>query len=118
MARPAIAYDSKELRKIAGLMRQMGEEAAAQSRLVTSELTKYAVSEIQQAARSYPRPKQSTRIADGITISQTSNVGEFSIGFARNKFSGGADGRIREGRVPNKSILGGIEFGAKTKNNQ
>lgn len=106
-------FDQKELRQIRNVIRKMGEEGTIQAQKVTSGLTDYAVKEIQQAARSYPRPKQATRIAEGIRISKTSVLGEFGIGFSSTKFSGGADGRIRNGNTPNKSILAGIEFGAR-----
>ena len=106
-------FDRGELNKIAGVIRKMGDEAKAQAQEITSSLTEYAKKEIQQAASSYPRPRQAKRIADSIVISKSSTIGEIGIGFARTKFSGGADGRIREGNTPNKSILAGIEFGAR-----
>ena len=108
-----IQYDTKELRRIASVIRKMGDEAKDQAREVTSSLTEYAVSEIKSAARDYPRPKQSTRIADGIRISKSSTVGEFGIGFASIRFSGGATSQLREGAVPTNAILAGVEFGAR-----
>lgn len=108
-----IAYDSKQIKAIASTLRKMDDEAKNQAREITSSLTDYAVQQIKSAADSYPRPKQARRIADSITISKTSVIGEFGIGFARTKFSGGADGRIREGNTPNNSILAGIEFGSR-----
>lgn len=108
-----IQYDKGELRKIASVIRKMGDEAKDQAREITGSLADYAVQEIQSAARSYPRPKQATRIADGIRISKSSVVGEFGIGFASQRFSGGATTQLREGSNPTNAILAGVEFGAR-----
>jgi hypothetical protein len=108
-----IQYDKGELRKIASVIRKMGDEAKDQARAVTSSLTDYAVSEIKIAARNYPRPKQATKIADGIRISKSSVVGEFGLGFASQRFSGGATTQLREGSIPTNAILAGVEFGAR-----
>ena len=108
-----IQYDTRELRRIASVIRKMGDEAKDQAREVTSSLTEYAVNEIKQAAADYPRPKQSTRIANGIRISKSSIVGEFGVGFASIRFSGGATSQLREGATPTNAILAGIEFGAR-----
>ncbi len=108
-----IQYDTKELRRIGSVIRKMGDEAKDQAREVTGALTEYAVKEIQSAARGYPRPKQATRIADGIRISKSSTVGEFGIGFASIRFSGGATSQLREGMTPTNGILAGVEFGAR-----
>ena len=112
-AQRVIQYDTKELRRISSVIRKMGEEAKDQAQEVTSSLTEYAVKEIQSEARNYPRPKQATRIADGIRISKSSVVGEFGIGFASIRFSGGATSQLREGSTPTNGILAGIEFGAR-----
>lgn len=105
-------YDKGELRKIASVIRKMGDEAKEQARSVTGGLVDFVVGEIRSAARSYPRPRQATRIADGIKISKSSVVGEFGIGFASQKFSGGATTQLREGRPATNAILAGVEFGS------
>lgn len=105
-------YDKGELKKIASVIRKMGDEAKDQAREVTSTLVEYVVKEIKSAARSHPRPKQASRIADGIKISKSSVVGEFGIGFASQKFSGGATTQLREGRPATNAILAGVEFGS------
>lgn len=107
-----IQYDAKEIRRIASVIRKMGDEAKDQAREVTGGLVDFAVKEIQSAARGYPRPKQATRIADGIRISKSSTVGEFGIGFASIKFSGGATSQLREGKQATNAILAGVEFGS------
>jgi hypothetical protein len=105
-------YDKGELRKIASVIRKMGDEAKEQARSVTGGLVDFVVGEIRSAARNYPRPRQATRIADGIKISKSSVVGEFGIGFANQKFSGGATTQLREGRPATNAILAGVEFGS------
>lgn len=105
-------YDKGELRKIANVIRKMGDEAKEQARNVTGTLVDFVVGEIRSAAKSHPRPRQATRIADGIKISKSSVVGEFGIGFASQKFSGGATTQLREGKIPTNAILAGVEFGS------
>ena len=108
-----IQYDKGELRKISSVIRKMGDEAKDQARAVTSSLTDYAVSEIKVAAGQHPRPKQAKRIAEGIRISKSSVIGEFGMGFASQRFSGGATTQLREGSQPTNGILAGVEFGAR-----
>lgn len=105
-------YDKGELKKIALVIRKMGDEAKDQARQVTGNLVDFVVNEIKSAARSHPRPKQASKIADGIRISKSSVVGEFGIGFASQRFSGGATTQLREGRTPTNGILAGVEFGS------
>lgn len=105
-------YDKGELRKIASVIRKMGDEAKDQARQVTGTLVDFVVGEIKQAAGNHPRPKQARRIAEGIKISKSSVVGEFSIGFASQRFSGGATTQLRQGRPATNAILAGVEFGS------
>ena len=106
-------YDTSELRKIALVIRKMGEEAQIQAREITGSLVEFATQEIKQAARSTQRSKQATRIADGVRISKTSVIGEFSLGFAGQKFSGGATTQLNQGMEKGLGILAGVEFGAR-----
>ena len=107
-------YDKGELRKIALVIRKMGDEAKDQAKSVTGSLVDFAVQEIKSAAASHPRPKQATRIAQGIRISKSSVVGEFGLGFASQRFSGGATTQLNEGNSKGlKGILAGVEFGAR-----
>lgn len=105
-------YDKGELRKIIYAMKNMDEESQAQAKATTGKLVEYAVSQIKDAADSHPRPKQARRIADGVKISKTSRIGEFSLGFAGQKFSGGATTQLNENRGSGKGILAGVEFGS------
>lgn len=105
-------YDKGELRKIIYAMKNMDEQSQVQAKATTGKLVEYAVSEIKDAADSHPRPKQARRIADGVRISKTSRIGEFSLGFAGQKFSGGATTQLNENRGSGKGILAGVEFGS------
>ena len=110
----AFQYDKRELRQIASVIRKMGDEAKEQARAVTSSLVDFAVEEIRSAAKLHPRPKQATRIAEGVRISKSSVVGEFGLGFASQRFSGGATTQLNEGEsAGQKGILAGVEFGAR-----
>jgi len=105
-------YDKGELRKIIFAMKNMSEEASQQAKLQTGELVEYAVKEIQNAAAGHPNPKQATRIASGVRISKSSKIGEFGLGFAAQKFSGGATTQLNESRGSGPGILAGVEFGS------
>jgi len=67
-------------------------------------LATYAAEEIKTAARGRTKSgKVAQRIADGVSISKSSKIGEFKYGFARQKFSGGAT---------TQTLWGGSEFGS------
>jgi vacuolar-type H+-ATPase subunit H len=105
-------YDKGELRKIIFAMKNMDEQSVLEAKAATGKLVEYAVSEIKQAASDHPRPKQARRIADGVRISKSSRIGEFSLGFAGQKFSGGATTQLNEQRGSGRGILAGVEFGS------
>ncbi len=105
MASDAITYDKQELRSIIKAFKAMDESAAEQAKRESSALAEYAASEIKQtAATRQVSGTAARRIADGVKISKTSKVGEFSYGFARQKFSGGGS---------TLDLLYGMEFGSK-----
>jgi hypothetical protein len=107
-------YDKGELRKIASIIRKMGDEGKQQARQASNGLVDFAVKEIKNAASSHPRPKQAQRIANGVRISKSSVIGEFGLGFASQRFSGGATTQLNEGSTRGqKGILAGVEFGAR-----
>lgn len=106
-------YDASELRKIASVIRKMGEEGQNQAKAITSDLVDFTVAEIRGAAQSHPRPNQATRIADGVRIKKSSVIGEFSLGFASQRFSGGATTQLSNGSKGSIGILAGVEFGAR-----
>ena len=100
----AIAYDRAELRRITGAFKAMEQEAQDQARTESSALAQYAADQIKIAAsKRVISGKAAQRIADGVSISKSSKIGEFSYGFARQKFSGGATTQI---------LWPGMEFGS------
>ena len=100
----AIAYDRAELRRITGAFKAMDQEAIDQARSESSALAQYAADQIKIAAsKRLVSGKAAQRIADGVRISKSSKIGEFSYGFARQKFSGGATTQI---------LWPGMEFGS------
>lgn len=113
-AQRVFEYNKFEINKLARVIRAMGDEAKDQARSITGNLVEFAVKEIKNAAQTHPRPKQATRIADGVRISKSSVVGEFALGFASQRFSGGATTQLNEGKsAGQKGILAGVEFGAR-----
>jgi hypothetical protein len=99
-----IAYDKSDLRGIAKAFKSMSDEAVEAAKKESSNLAEYAAGQIKVAAAS--RTVSGTaarRIADGVKVSKTSKLGEFSYGFARQKFSGGGS---------TLDLLYGMEFGS------
>ena len=100
----AIAYDRAELRRITGAFKAMDQEAIDQARSESSALAQYASDQIKiSASKRLVSGKAAQRIADGVRISKSSKIGEFSYGFASQKFSGGATTQI---------LWPGMEFGS------
>ena len=100
----AIAYDKAEIRAITRSFKAMDEQAINQAKTASNALATYVGDKIKIAARTRQvAGKAAIRIADGVTISKTSKIGEFSYGFARQKFSGGAT---------TQSLWPGMEFGS------
>jgi hypothetical protein len=104
MASEAISYDKKELRSVITAFKAMDDEAVAQAKKESSALAEFAAGKIKQtAATRTVSGTAARRIADGVVISKSSKVGEFSYGFARQKFSGGGS---------TLDLLYGMEFGS------
>jgi hypothetical protein len=82
----------------------MDAQATEEARVQSNLLATYAAEEIKTAARGRTKSgKVAQRVADGVSISKTSKIGEFKYGFARQKFSGGAN---------TQTLWGGVEFGS------
>jgi len=99
------AFSKKELGRVAKALSLMGDAAVDEARKESNALAQFALKEIKQAA--YGRQVSQTairRIVDGAKISFTSKTGRIDIGFARQKFSGGATTQI---------LWPGLEFGTK-----
>ena len=104
MANETIAYDKKDLRDIYKAFKLMDEQATDEARRQSAALAYFASEEIKQAARGRTKAGAvAQRVADGVSISKSSKIGEFRYGFARQKFSGGAD---------TQTLWGGVEFGS------
>lgn len=104
MASEAITYDKSDMRAIIQAFKAMDAAAVEEAKKESSALAEYAAAEIKQASGT--RTVSGTaaqRIASGVKVSKTSKVGEFSYGFARQKFSGGGS---------TLDLLYGMEFGS------
>jgi hypothetical protein len=110
-------YDKKELAKIIRSFKAMDEVAQEQAKREVNALAEGLANKIQSAARSAPNSNVASRVADGIKVSSTSKVGEIRIGFAQQKFSGGATTQFNLGGKGKGSggngLLAGAEFGSK-----
>ena len=96
-------YDKAELRSIIKAFKAMDEESIDQAKRVSNSLADYASKQIIEKANSLSKfQKGSSRVAEGVSISKTSKIGEMSFGFARQRFSGGSNTR---------ELWIGLEFG-------
>lgn len=99
-----IAYDKSDLRGITRAFKAMDDEAIEAAKKESSALAEFAADRIKQtAATRTVSGTAARRIADGVKVSKTSKIGEFSYGFARQKFSGGGS---------TLDLLYGMEFGS------
>ena len=99
-----IAYDKSDLRGITRAFKAMDDQTIEAAKKESSALAEFAADRIKQTATT--RTVSGTaarRIADGVKVSKTSKIGEFSYGFARQKFSGGGS---------TLDLLYGMEFGS------
>jgi len=104
MAGEAITYDRKELRSVIGAFKAMSDEAVQAAKRESSALAEFASDKIKQAAAGREVSGiAAQRIASGVKVSKSSKVGEFSYGFASQRFSGGATTAI---------LWPGMEFGS------
>jgi len=100
----AITYDRAELRRITGAFKAMDLEAIDQAKSESNALAQYAADRIKVAAsRRVVSGTAAQRIADGVRVSKSSKIGEFSYGFVSQKFSGGAT---------TQTLWPGMEFGS------
>ena len=104
MTEPGLAFDKKQLRSVITAFKAMDEQATDEAKKMGYELAQYAAQEVRKAALSRTvNPVAVRRIADGVRVSRTSKVGEFSYGFASQRFSGGGS---------TKELWRGFEFGS------
>lgn len=101
----SVAYDKRELRAIIAAFKAMDQAAIDAARKESGALVEYLTNKIKSAASGRTKNNAAaTRIAGGVRISKTSKIGEFSYGFASQKFSGGGT---------TKELWPGMEFGSK-----
>lgn len=92
MAKEVIGYDKAELRSILRAFKAMDQEATDQARKVSGDLAEYAGDKIKAAARTRRVAAIGVqRVADGLKVSKSSKIGEISIGYKGQTFSGGAN---------------------------
>ena len=104
MASETIAYNKSDLGDLYKAFKLMDETATDEARRQSATLAYFASEEIKAASRTRTKAGAvAQRVADGVSISKSSKIGEFSYGFARQKFSGGAT---------TQTLWGGIEFGS------
>jgi len=104
MASETIAYSRNDIRDILKVFKVMDDQATEEARIQSAALATYAAEEIKTAARGRTKSgKVAQRVADGVSISKSSKIGEFKYGFARQKFSGGAN---------TQTLWGAVEFGS------
>jgi hypothetical protein len=104
MANETIAYNKSDLRDVLKAFKLMDAQATEEARTQSAALAYFASEEIKATARTRTKSADAVqRVAEGVSISKSSKIGEFSYGFARQKFSGGAT---------TQTLWGGLEFGS------
>ena len=99
-----ISYDRRELRSIITAFKAMDDEAIEQAKSESSALATYAANEIKRTALGRQVSGEAVRrVAEGVRISKSSKIGEFSYGFASQRFSGGGTTQM---------LWPGLEFGS------
>ncbi len=104
MVNEPISYDRRELRSIITAFKAMDDEAVDAAKRESSALAEFAANEIKAygITRNFGQAVVN-RITTGVKISKSSKVGEFSYGFASQRFSGGGS---------TKDLWAGYEFGS------
>jgi hypothetical protein len=98
------AYNRKEIREVVKAFKAMDDVAITEAKKVSGALADYALGKIKEAAGTRTvATKVATRIASGGKVSKSSKIGEISLGFASQRFSGGGTTR---------GLWGGMEFGS------
>ena len=101
---PKIQYDKSDLRDILKAFKAMDDGATDAAKRESSALAEFAVGAIKEtAATRIVAAKAVQRVADGARVSKSSKIGEFSYGFASQRFSGGGTTQI---------LWAGLEFGS------
>jgi len=99
-----ISYDKRELRSIITAFKAMDDEAVDAAKRESSALARFAANEVRAygITRTFGQTAVD-RITSGVKVSSSSKIGEFSYGFASQRFSGGGS---------TQSLWAGYEFGS------
>jgi hypothetical protein len=104
VANETITYDRGELRDILKAFKAMDAAAVDEAKSESNALAQFAANEIKSAALGRTVAGAGVRrVAEGVRVSKSSKIGEFSYGFASQRFSGGATTQI---------LWPGLEFGS------
>ena len=99
-----ISYDRAELRSIVKAFKAMDDESIDQAKRASNALATYAADKIKATAYGRTVAAEAVRrVAEGVRVSKSSKIGEFSYGFASQRFSGGGTTQI---------LWAGLEFGS------
>ena len=104
MASDQVTYDKRELRSIVSAFKAMDDAAVDAAKRESSALAQFAAAEVKaySITRRFGQAAVN-RIVEGVRISKSSKIGEFSYGFASQRLSGGGTTR---------DIWAGYEFGS------
>ena len=104
VADDAIGYDRRELRSVITAFKAMDAEAVDAAKRESYALAQFAANEVKAygITRTFGQAVVD-RITSGVRVSKSSKVGEFSYGFASQRFSGGGT---------TKDLWAGYEFGS------
>jgi hypothetical protein len=98
------AYSQRELRQVAKAFTLMGDEAVAEARQASNSLAEFALGRIREAGlQRQVSGRAVERVVSGAKVSKTSKTGLISLGFASQRFSGGAT---------TQRLWAGLEFGS------
>ena len=100
----AMAFDKAELSALFKAFKNMEDGAIEAAKEQSGALASYLQGKIINAANARGNStKAASRIAEGSRVKKSSKIGELSIGFASQKFSGGGTTQM---------LWGGNEFGS------
>ena len=104
MANETIAYNKSDLRDIYKAFKAMDDQAIQEARTESNALATYAANQIKVSALGRTVAAAGVRrVAEGVRISKSSKIGDFSYGFASQRFSGGGT---------TQKLWAGLEFGS------
>ena len=99
-----VAFDKSELAAVFRAFKVMDQESIDQAKQISGGLTEYLRGKIIGTAQGRGQDsKSASRIAEGSRVKKSSKIGELSIGFASQRFSGGGT---------TQQLWGGNEFGS------